>query len=295
MSPVRSRRRKSPWLSYILVIAGGAFMVVPFVNIISVSFMGSGEAGLLPFHFFPEHFTFDNYAAAFEQLGLARLFATSSTVTIVVTFSVLVTSSMAGYALAKLHFRGRDVIFRFILATMMLPTFLLLIPDYLIMVNWPLVGGNNILGQGGDGGMVTNIGSLMIPFLVSGFGIFLMRQFMMGVPDEMLEAARLDGANEWQLWFRIVLPQAIPVAITLGLITFVGIWNDYIWATVIASANPDLMTLPVGIQLLQSSLDPNRTLPIVMSGIVISTIPVLIIFLVFQKYYVRGVVLSGMK
>lgn len=295
MALARTRRRKSPWLSYILVIVGGAVMVVPFINIVSVSFMGSGEAGLLPFHFFPEHFTWDNYVAAFEQLGLARLFRTSSIVTIVVTFSVLLTSSMAGYALAKLHFRGRDVIFRFILATMMLPTFLLLIPDYLIMVNWPLVGGNNIFGQGGDGGMVTNIGSLMIPFLVSGFGIFLMRQFMMGVPDEMLEAARLDGANEWQLWFRIVLPQAVPVAITLGLITFVGIWNDYIWATVIASANPDLMTLPVGIQLLQSSLDPNRTLPIVMSGIVISTIPVLIIFLIFQKYYVRGVVLSGMK
>lgn len=291
----RIRRHKAPWLSYLLMIAGGIVMVVPFVDIVSVSFMGKGEYGLLPFRFLPKNFTWDNYVAAFGQLQLGRLFMTSTVVTIIVTFSVLVTSSMAGYALAKLHFRGRDVIFRFVLATMMLPPFLLLIPDYLIMVNWPLVGGNNILGQGGAGGLTTNILSLAIPFLVSGFGIFLMRQFMVSVPNEMLEAARIDGANEWRLWFSIVLPQTVPVSITLGLITFVGIWNDYIWATVIASANPDLMTLPVGIQLLKDFIDPNRTMPIVMAGIVISTIPVLIVFLLFQKYYVRGVVLSGMK
>ncbi len=215
--------------------------------------------------------------------------------TVAVTASVLITSAMAGYALAKLRFRGRDVIFRFILATMMLPPFLLLIPDFLIMLNWPLVGGNNILGQGGDGGMTTNIVSLMLPFLVSGFGIFLMRQFMVGVPNEMLEAARIDGAGEWRLFWSVVLPQAKPVAITLGLITFVGQWNEYIWTSLMASTNPDLMTLPVGIQLLQSFIDPNRTMPIVMAGIVISTLPVLILFLFLQKYYVRGVVLSGMK
>ncbi len=290
-----TRRRKAPWLSYLMVAVGGLVMVVPFVDIVSVSFKGPGEYGLLPFRFFPKDFTWDNYVAAFNQLQLGRLFMTSTIVTIIVTFSVLVTSSMAGYALAKLRFRGRSVIFRFVLATMMLPPFLLLIPDYLIMVNWPLVGGNNILGQGGEGGLTTNILSLAIPFLVSGFGIFLMRQFMVSVPNEMLEAARIDGANEWRLWFNIVLPQTVPVSITLGLITFAGIWNDYIWATVIASANPDLMTLPVGIQLLQGFVDPDRTMPIVMAGIVISTVPVLVVFLLFQKYYVRGVVLSGMK
>lgn len=185
--------------------------------------------------------------------------------------------------------------FRFILATMMLPPFLLLIPDFIIMLNRPLVGGNNLIGQNGDGGMTTSIFSLMLRFLVSGFGIFLMRQFIIGVPDEMLEAARLDGAGEWRLFYNIVLPQTGPVAITLGLITFVGQWNEYIWTSLMASTNPDLMTLPVGIQLLQSFIDPNRTTPIVMAGIIISTLPVLIIFLLFQRYYVRGVMLSGMK
>lgn len=270
-------------------------MTLPFLDMVSSSFKGPGEYGVLPYHFLPQDFTWDNYSAAFTQLDLGRLFANSVAVTGVVTFSVLLTSAMSGYALAKLHFRGREVIFRFILATMMLPPFLLLIPDFLILVNWPLAGGNNILGQGGDGGLTTSIVSLTIPFLVSGFGIFLMRQFMIGLPDDMLEAARLDGANERQLFFRIVLPQVKPVAITLGLLTFVSQWNEYIWASLMASVNPDLMTLPVGIQMLQGFLDPNRTMPIVMAGIVISTIPVLIVFLAFQKYYVRGVVLSGMK
>jgi multiple sugar transport system permease protein len=292
---LRSRRRAVPWISYTVVAIGGIMMTMPFLDMVFSSFKGPGEYGILPYHFLPQDFTWQNYVDAVTQLQLGHLFMNSVIVTVVVTASVLLTSAMAGYALAKLRFRGREVIFRFILATMMLPPFLLLIPDFLIMLNWPLVGGNNILGQGGDGGMTTNIVSLMLPFVVSGFGIFLMRQFMVSLPNELLEAARLDGANEWRLFYNVVLPQAKPVAITLGLITFVGQWNEYIWTSLMASTNPDLMTLPVGIQLLQSFLDPNRTMPIVMAGIVLSTIPVLIIFLFFQKYYVRGVVMSGMK
>ncbi|WP_214411896.1 carbohydrate ABC transporter permease [Sphaerisporangium fuscum] len=291
----RDRGHRFPWLSYTLVVIGGVLMALPFLDMISSSFKGRGESGILPYHFLPHDFTWSNYAAAFDQLQLGRLFLNSVIVTLSVTAGVLATSAMGGYALAKLRFRGREVIFRFILATMMLPPFLLLIPDFIIMLNWPLAGGNDIFGQGGDGGLTTSIFSLMLPFLVSGFGIFLMRQFMLGVPDEMLEAARIDGAGEWRLFYSIVLPQTGPVAITLGLVTFVGQWNEYIWTSLMASTNPDLMTLPVGIQLLQSFIDPNRTTPIVMAGIIISTLPVLIIFLLFQKYYVRGVMLSGMK
>lgn len=291
----RGRRRRFPWISYLVVAVGGLAMTVPFLDTVFSSLKGPGEYGVFPYRFFPETWTWDNYAAAVEQLQLPTLFLNSIVVTVAVTASVLITSAMAGYALAKLRFRGREVIFRFVLATMMLPPFLLLIPDFLIMLNWPLVGGNNILGQGGYGGMTTNIVSLMLPFLVSGFGIFLMRQFMLSVPDEMLEAARIDGAGEWRLFASVVLPQTTPVAITLGVITFVGQWNEYIWASLIASANPDLLTLPVGIQLLQSFIDPNRTMPIVMAGIVISTLPVLVVFLLLQKYYVRGVMLTGMK
>lgn len=289
------RPRRFPVISYGIVIIGAIFVVVPFLDMISTSFKGSGEFGSLPYKFLPKHLDWSNYRAAAHSLDLARLFRNSVIVTVAVTAAVLVTSSMAGYALAKLDFRGRGAIFRFVLATMMFPPFLLLIPDFLIMVNWPLVGGNDILGRNGNGGLTTSIVSLMLPFIVSGFGIFLMRQFMITIPDEMIEAARIDGAGETRLWALVVLPQVRPVAITLGLITFVNQWNEYIWTLLVSSSNNKLMTLPVGIQQLQSYLDPNKTIPIVMAGLVLSTIPVLVIFLAFQKYYVRGVITSGLR
>jgi multiple sugar transport system permease protein len=122
-----------------------------------------------------------------------------------------------------------------------------------------------------------------------------MRQFIVTIPDEMIEAARIDGAREFTIWRHIILPQTTPVLITLGLLTFVGTWNEYVWSLLISTVNPDLMTLPVGIQLLQSYLDPNQTLPLVMAGLVISIAPVLTIFLLMQKYYIRGVMISGLK
>ncbi|MFH9249105.1 carbohydrate ABC transporter permease [Streptomyces lydicus] len=134
-----------------------------------------------------------------------------------------------------------------------------------------------------------------MPFLVSGFGIFLMRQFMLSLPDDMPEAARLDGAGEFTVRWRIVLPQTKPVAVTLTLLTFVNAWNEYIWALLVSTANPRRMTLPVGIQMLQSSLDPDRMVPVMMAGLVLSVLPVLLLFLLLQKHYLRGVLLSGLK
>lgn len=295
MKGIQVRRRgRLPWFSLVFVAVGAVVMLVPFLDMVMGSFKGAHEYGMLPYHLIPEHFTLSNYSAAFQQLHVTQLLTNSVLVTAIVTTSVLLTSAMAGYALAKLRFPGRSLIFRFVLATMMFPPFLLLIPDFLLMVHWPLAGGNDVFGNGGSG-LTGSIISLCIPFLVSGFGIFLMRQFMVSIPDEMLEAARLDGAGELRIWWSIFLPQAKPVALTLGLLTFIGQWNEYIWTLLIASVNPDLMTLPVGIQLLQSYLDPNRTAPIVMAALVMSLVPVLIIFFAFQKYYVRGVVASGLK
>jgi multiple sugar transport system permease protein len=294
MPGARRRGQKFPLFSYLFVLAGAVVTITPFLDMVMTSFKGPGEYGKLPYRFLPQNFTWSNYQAAIDQLDLARLFRNSVIVTVSVVVCVLLTSSMAGYALAKLRFRGRAVIFRFVLSTMMLPPFLLLIPDFLLMANWPLVGGNDVLGRHGYGGLTVSLVSLMLPFIVSGFGIFLMRQYIRGIPDETLEAARMDGAGEFRLWFSVVLPQTKPVAVTLGLITFVNIWNEYIWTLLVSSSNSDLMTLPVGIQLLQSYLDPNRTTPIVMAGLVISTLPVLAVFLAFQKHYVRGVLATGL-
>ncbi|MER7919646.1 MULTISPECIES: carbohydrate ABC transporter permease [unclassified Streptomyces] len=290
-----SRRRHGvPWVSYLLVVSGAVLMVVPFLDMVMTSFKGPGESGKLPYRFLPEGFGFGNYRAALDQLDLPALFRNSVTATALVTGSVLLTSSLAGYALAKLRFPGRDFVFRLVLATMMFPPFLFFVPHFLILVHWPLAGGNDLLGRGGAG-LTVSIVALVMPFLVNGFGIFLMRQFMVSVPDEILEAARLDGAGEFTLWWRIVLPQTKPVLVTLALLTFVDSWNEYIWALLISTADPDVMTLPVGIQLLQDYIDPTRTMPVVMAGLVLSILPVLVLFLLLQKHYIRGVMLSGLK
>ncbi|MEU6464761.1 carbohydrate ABC transporter permease [Streptomyces sp. NPDC046976] len=288
------RRQRVPWVSYLLVLSGAVLMVVPFLDMVMTSFKGPGESGKLPYRFLPEGFGFGNYRAALDQLDLPVLFRNSVTATALITGSVLLTSSLAGYALAKLRFRGRDFIFRLVLATMMFPPFLFFVPHFLILVHWPLAGGNDLLGRGGAG-LTVSIVALAMPFLVNGFGIFLMRQFMVSVPDEILEAARLDGAGEFTLWWRIVLPQTRPVLVTLALLTFVDAWNEYIWALLISTADPDVMTLPVGIQLLQDYVDPTRTMPVVMAALVLSILPVLVLFLLLQKHYIRGVMLSGLK
>lgn len=288
------RRMRFPWLSYLLVAAGAVVTVVPFLDMLLTSFKGPGEYGRLPYRFLPEAFALSNYREAFEQLNLPLLFRNSVVATAVITGSVLLTSSLAGYALAKLRFPGRDLIFRLVLATMMFPPFVFFIPHFLILVHWPLAGGNDLLGDGGAG-LTVSLAALVVPFLVSGFGIFLMRQFIVSVPDEVLEAARIDGAGEFTVWWRIVVPQTKPVAVTLALLTFVSAWNEYIWALLVSTANPRLMTLPVGIQTLQSYLDPNRMVPVMMAGLVLSVLPVLLLFLLLQKHYIRGVMLSGLK
>ncbi|BDM73158.1 sugar ABC transporter permease [Streptomyces nigrescens] len=287
-------RNRTPWFSYAIVITGAALTVIPFLDMLMTSFKGPGEYGKLPYRFLPEAFSLTNYRAAIRQLDLPLLFRNSTLATVLITGSTLLTSSLAGYALAKLRFPGRELVFRLVLATMMFPPFLFFIPHFLILVHWPAAGGNDLLGRGGAG-LTVSLAALVMPFLVSSFGIFLMRQFMVSIPDEMLEAARIDGAGEFTVWWRIVLPQTKPVAVTLALLTFVSSWNEYIWALLVSTANPRLMTLPVGIQLLQSHLDPDRMVPVMMAGLVLSVLPVLLLFLLLQKHYVRGVMLSGLK
>ncbi|MFG2893856.1 carbohydrate ABC transporter permease [Streptomyces sp. Pv4-95] len=293
MSP-RTARVRFPWASYTLVAIGAVLTVVPFLDMLLTSFKGPGEYGRLPYRFLPEAFEFSNYRAAMRQLNLPLLFRNSVIATALITGSILMTSSLAGYALAKLRFPGRELIFRVVLSTMMFPPFIFFIPHFLILVHWPGAGGNDVLGRGGAG-LTVSLAALVMPFLVSGFGIFLMRQFMISIPDEMLEAARIDGAGEFAVWWRIVAPQTKPVAVTLALLTFVNAWNEYIWALLVSTANPQLMTLPVGIQMLQSYLDPDRMVPVMMAGLVLSILPILMLFLLLQKHYIRGVMLSGLK
>ncbi|MGN8769689.1 carbohydrate ABC transporter permease [Paenibacillus barengoltzii] len=289
------RRRKKPWVSFTIIVIGSIAMLFPFLDMIFSSFKGPAEYNSLYYRFLPETFQFGNYKLAFESLNIGLLFKNSLLKSVITTILVLLTSSMAAYALTKLRFRGRDGIFRFILSTMMIPSFLFFIPNFYIMTHFPLVGGNDLFGNGGVGGMTTSILSLILPFAVSAYGIFLMRQFIMTINNAYLEAARIDGASELRIYFRLILPMTGPALATLAIFEFIGQWNEFIWALIINSVNPELAVLPVGVQMLKDHLDPTLTQPLLMAGLVISTVPILIVFIILQKYYVRGMMNSGLK
>ncbi|CAM4421990.1 carbohydrate ABC transporter permease [Paenibacillus phoenicis] len=289
------RRRKKPWVSFTIIVIGSIAMLFPFLDMIFSSFKGPAEYNSLYYRFLPETFQFGNYKLAFESLNIALLFKNSLLKSVITTVLVLLTSSMAAYALTKLRFRGRDGIFRFILSTMMIPSFLFFIPNFYIMTHFPLVGGNDLFGNGGVGGMTTSILSLILPFAVSAYGIFLMRQFIMTINNAYLEAARIDGASEFRIYFRLIMPMTGPALATLAIFEFIGQWNEFIWALIINSVNPELAVLPVGVQMLKDHLDPTLTQPLLMAGLVISTVPILIVFIILQKYYVRGMMNSGLK
>lgn len=288
-------KKKFPWCSYLVVTVGSIMMVFPFLDMFFTSFKGPDEINTTDYKLLPNSFELDNYVTAFREMNMVLLFRNSIIVTVSVTVLVLLTSTLAGYALTKLRFKGRNAIFRFILATMMFPPFLFLIPNFYVMVHFPLVGGNDLFGNGGYGGLATSLWALILPFAVSGFGIFLMRQFIMTIPDALIEAARIDGASEIRIFWQIVAPMTTPALATLAIFTFINQWNEFIWALLIYTVNSDLATLPVGIQMLQSYLDPSLTQALVNAALTISVVPVFLVFLFLQKYYVRGMVMSGIK
>ncbi|MDB4868688.1 MAG: sugar transporter permease [Cohnella sp.] len=289
------RRKPVPWFSYTVVIVGSFLMVFPFLDMIMTSFKGAAQYNNLYYKFLPDEWNLDNYKTAFNSLSMGLLFKNSIVRSVLTTALILLTSSMGAYALTKLEFKGRNTFFKFVLSTMMFPSFLFFIPNFYIMVHFPMVGGNDITGSGGHGGMATSIWSLILPFMVSAFGVFLMRQFMMNINDAYIEAARIDGGGELRIFFQLILPMTGPALATLAIFEFINSWNEFIWALLMNSVNKDLATLPVGIQTLKSHLDSNVTQPLVMAGLVISVAPVLLVFIFLQKYYVRGTMNSGVK
>lgn len=219
-------------------------------------------------------FTTENYYRVWNDIQVPRYFGNSLLVALTTVALNLITCSLAAYPLAKIHFKGRSVIFALILGTLVFPPQLLMIPLYVMAVN--TFQFNNTLQ------------SLILPFATSAFGIFLLRQIYQGVPDELLEAARLDGATEFGIWWRILLPLIRPGLATLAIITFVNSWNDFLWPLLMLS-NRNLFTLPVGLSFLRGFFSGN--LRSVAAGIMIATIPMVIFFMVFQRHFIRG--LSG--
>lgn len=276
---------------YGLLTVGVILFIAPWAWMVSASFQPIGDIFDWPPNWIPENFTLGNYTRFIQTAGLGRLFANSGYIAMAVTTLQLFFNSLAAYTFAKRRFPGRDLIFFMMLGTLMIPGQVTLIPAYLILQHVPLFGGNDIMGQGGYGWLDSYWG-MIVPGAVSTYGIFLLRQYMKSLPDELLDAARIDGASEFRIYAQIILPLTGPALAAMGIFTFTYNWNDFFWPLIIISS-PELRTLQLGLALF---VVKNRTVwDLVMAGSVVATLPVLIIFLLFQRYFIRGIALTGMK
>jgi multiple sugar transport system permease protein len=269
----------SRFLVYFALTLGLSLTLLPFVMMILNSFKTNLENLRIPPTFWPENFTLENYLAIFKdpKLPLLRFYFNSSFVAFFNVGTTLFTSSLVGYMFAKFEFPGKKLLFGWFLTMMMIPTQITMIPSYLILSKLHLI--NSLWG-------------LVIFSMVDAFGIFMMRQFCETLPSELLDAGRIDGASEWQIYWRIVLPQLSAPLATLGILGFMGSWNAYLWPMIVLQ-KIDVRTLPIILTWFNSTHTGQGAL--VMAATVLIIMPILIVFMFFQRWIVQGFTMSGMK
>uniref|UniRef100_A0A831TA72 Carbohydrate ABC transporter permease n=1 Tax=Thermorudis peleae TaxID=1382356 RepID=A0A831TA72_9BACT len=266
-------------LKYGALSAGAIAMMLPFIWMVLSSLMAPHEIMARPLVWFPARPQFENYARLAEVVPLGRMYLNSLIVTIAITAGVLFTSSLAGYGFAKFRFPGRDTLFISVLATMMIPFFVVLIPVFYLVSRL---------------GWVDSYLGLIVPNLVTAFGIFFMRQYILSLPDELLDAARIDGASEFGIYWRIVLPLCGPALGALAILAFVYHWNSFLWPLIVVRS-PELWTIPLGLNSLLIYASSPEVVNLQMAGATLAIIPVLIVFVLLQRWFVQGISLTGLK
>ena len=264
-------------LLYVALIVGALISLFPMIWMISASLMPTGEASTYPPHLVPTRVTFEHYEALFTRLNLGRYLLNSALIAFVVTALSIIVNSMAGYAFAKLRFRGRDRLFQLLSAGLVLPVQVAMLPLFLLMKRL---------------GLINTYWGVIIPGLASIFGIFLIRQYAQAIPDDMLDAARVDGASELRIYRSVVLPGIVPILATLAIWTFLATWNDFMWPLIVLS-DESHYTLPVALASLVGEHVQDTEL--MMAGSVLTIIPVLLVFLFLQRYYIQGVMAGSVK
>ncbi len=251
--------------------------LAPLLWMLSVSLMPRGEASQFPPPFLPSQPTLEGYRDLFATAGLGRNFANSLLVSAAITALSLLLNTMAGYAFAKLRFAGRERMFQLLLAALVVPAQVAMLPLFLMMKQL---------------GLVNSYWGVLVPGMASVFGIFLVRQYARSIPDALIEAARIDGAGELRIFFRIVLPLLKPVLVTLATFTFMGAWNDFMWPLIVLT-DQQHYTLPVALAAL--SREHIMEVELMMAGAVVTVLPVLLLFLLLQRYYIQGLLLGSVK
>ncbi len=264
-------------ITYLGLSVGLLLVTGPFLWAVLSSFKPEAEIRRDPPPFWPETFTLGNYAELLDRVALGRAFANSLLVALVIVAANLLFCSMVGYGFAKMSFRGKNAAFAMVLVQMAVPGIVLMIPQFVLIAKLGLV--NTFLG-------------IILPGLVTPLGVFMMRQFISDLPDELLQAARIDGAREFRIFFTIVLPLCKPALATLGLITFLGAWNNFLWPAVVAQSE-GMYTLPVALSILNGHEGTHYNLLI--AGAVIVVAPILVLFVFLQRFFIQGIATSGLK
>jgi multiple sugar transport system permease protein len=264
-------------IAYLALSLLALLALVPFVWMLSTSLKSLDEVFLYPPKWIPSHPRFSNYTSLWRDFPMTTWILNSLKVTTSVTVGVLITSSLAAYAFARMEFPFRNALFYLYLGAMMIPGWVMLVPNFVLMRRL---------------GWIDTHWALIIPAIGQPFGTFLLRQFFLTIPKELEEAARIDGMGHFQIYRRIILPLSLPALATLAVFQFMGIWNEFLWPLIVLNS-PDKFTIPLGLGFLntQHSTDWTR----LMAGSVILLVPILILFIACQRYYVRGIALTGLK
>jgi multiple sugar transport system permease protein len=275
--PARGSRTAIAVLLYALLLIGCAIAVLPMVWMVSASLMETGAANNYPPRLLPERITFEHYRALFTRLNLGRYLLNSAFVATTVTVVSLLINSMAGYAFAKLRFRGRDRTFRFLTLGLVIPVQVSMLPLFLLMREL---------------GFINTYWGVIIPGMASIFGIFLIRQYALSIPEDLIDAARIDGAGEFRIYWSVILPVIRPILATLAIWTFLSTWNDFMWPLIVLS-DDSMFTLPVALANLAGERVQDTEL--MMAGSVLTTLPVMLVFIFLQRYYVEGITAGSVK
>lgn len=273
----RPSRRRQGFVAYPLLILIGLVGLLPYYWMVSCSVKTTANLFAVPPQWVPNPITWRAYGEAWKAQDFTRYFLNSALVALAITAGNLLLASLAGYSLAKFRYFGRGLLFLLILSTMMLPLEVTMVPLFLIVktFNWP----NTYAG-------------LIVPFLVEGFGVFLMRQYLQGIPNELIEAARIDGASELRIYAQVVMPLCKPALAALGVFTFREAWDMYIWPLIIVTKD-SLRTLPLGISLFMSSF--GTAWDQLMAVAAIGTLPMILLFFFLQRSFIQGIAITGLK
>ncbi|HSK19137.1 MAG TPA: carbohydrate ABC transporter permease [Longimicrobiales bacterium] len=270
-------RRLHAILIYALLAIGCVIALLPMVWMVSASLMETGAANQYPPRLLPERVTLEHYRALFTRLNLGRYLINSAFIATTVTVVSLLINSMAGYAFAKLRFRGRDRTFRFLTLGLVIPVQVSMLPLFLLMREL---------------GLINTYWGVIIPGMASIFGIFLIRQYALSIPDDLIDAARIDGAGEFRIYWSVILPVVRPILATLAIWTFLSTWNDFMWPLIVLS-DDSMFTLPVALANLSGERVQDTEL--MMAGAVLTTLPVMLVFVFLQRYYVEGITMGSVK